>query len=347
MNRLTEIGLKHFTDKAEHHEFTEFYQDYFERFQNPTLLEIGVLDGGSLRMYHEFWEGRAKIIGVDKQEKGMFNNHPNIKIVVGDILNNSTLEAIKKINNNEQFDIIIDDGGHMMQEQQETLINLWSSLKPGGIFIVEDLHTSGHIDFNPDRTTTTLTMLQELQNGNFLESRYVKAEQLKEIYPEMQDILIWDNSTPQAQMQIGKASITCVIIKASKAETELAKQIVESIGVTEETKETVNNELLELEKRTQTILNNKNEEQVVIQKTPDELQAEKEKKTLDLLKRQDESKEKVIELQKQNTPVPAGIQNKVLSDFYVSISKNPKFVKSINLYALDEAIKEFTGIQQK
>jgi 23S rRNA U2552 (ribose-2'-O)-methylase RlmE/FtsJ len=355
MNRLTQIGLKHATDKAEHHEFTEFYQDYFERYKNPTLLEIGVLDGGSLKMYNEFWEGRAKIIGVDKQEKGLFNNHPTIKVVVGDVLNNSTLEAIKKVNNNQLFDIIIDDGGHMMQEQQETLINLWSSLKPGGIFIIEDLHTSGHIDFNPDRTTTTLTMLQELQNGNFLSSKYVTEEQLKAIFPEMQDILIWDNSMPQVNLTIGRASITAVIIKATKVETPAGytggNVLVENDNWFQDKKDQI--PVLDGSSHTEVTVNEpelkKHLDSILVEqpiKTEAELQAEKEAKTADLLKRQEDSKDKVIELQKQNTKVPEPLQNKVLSDLYVFVSKNAKFVKAINLYALDEAIKDFQESQR-
>jgi hypothetical protein len=40
------------------------------------------------------------------------------------------------------FDIIIDDGGHTMNQQKTSLKILWSSIKPGGVYFIEDLATS-------------------------------------------------------------------------------------------------------------------------------------------------------------------------------------------------------------
>ena len=37
------------------------------------------------------------------------------------------------------FDVILDDGSHMSFHQQQTLVLLWDKLKPGGLFIIEDL----------------------------------------------------------------------------------------------------------------------------------------------------------------------------------------------------------------
>jgi len=42
------------------------------------------------------------------------------------------------------FDIVIDDGGHSMAMQIRTLIVLFPLLAPGGLYIIEDLGTSGH-----------------------------------------------------------------------------------------------------------------------------------------------------------------------------------------------------------
>jgi hypothetical protein len=40
------------------------------------------------------------------------------------------------------FDIIIDDGGHTMNQQMTSLNHLWKAVKPGGIYFCEDLQTS-------------------------------------------------------------------------------------------------------------------------------------------------------------------------------------------------------------
>ena len=40
------------------------------------------------------------------------------------------------------FDIIVDDGGHRMREQRMSLETLFKHVKPGGVYLCEDLHTS-------------------------------------------------------------------------------------------------------------------------------------------------------------------------------------------------------------
>jgi 8-demethyl-8-alpha-L-rhamnosyltetracenomycin-C 2'-O-methyltransferase len=42
----------------------------------------------------------------------------------------------------QTFDIIIDDGGHSMNQQITSFKTLFPFLKPGGLYIIEDLHTS-------------------------------------------------------------------------------------------------------------------------------------------------------------------------------------------------------------
>lgn len=45
------------------------------------------------------------------------------------------------------FDIIIDDGGHTMNQQKTSLQHLWKALKPGGYYFCEDLETSFREDY--------------------------------------------------------------------------------------------------------------------------------------------------------------------------------------------------------
>ena len=40
------------------------------------------------------------------------------------------------------FDVIVDDGGHKMHHQKVSFNTLWSQLADGGLYIVEDTHSS-------------------------------------------------------------------------------------------------------------------------------------------------------------------------------------------------------------
>lgn len=48
------------------------------------------------------------------------------------------------------FDVIIDDGGHTMNQQIASLEVLWKTVKPGGLYVIEDLQTSYWESFGGD-----------------------------------------------------------------------------------------------------------------------------------------------------------------------------------------------------
>jgi hypothetical protein len=45
------------------------------------------------------------------------------------------------------FDVVIDDGGHTMEQQINSFEELWPALNDGGVYIAEDLHTSYWAEF--------------------------------------------------------------------------------------------------------------------------------------------------------------------------------------------------------
>lgn len=138
---LTELGTKYGTDKATHHKFTPFYNLYFERkrFEIKNIMEIGVLNGASLKMWSEYFPN-ANIIGVDIQDKSQYEDNRRIKIYYAD--QSIPDDLINVANQYDQFDIIIDDGSHLIPHQYITLATLYPYLKENGYYVLEDLHCS-------------------------------------------------------------------------------------------------------------------------------------------------------------------------------------------------------------
>jgi hypothetical protein len=139
---LTELGVNYKTDKAFYHGFTPFYEIALEHLRlNPmNILEIGVEGGSSLNMWHHYF-GYSNIYGFDIEDYTHLNKE-RMYITVGD---QSDRDFLVNTYGKMQFDVIIDDGSHCMDHQQISFGYLFSLLKPGGHYIIEDLHTSEEI----------------------------------------------------------------------------------------------------------------------------------------------------------------------------------------------------------
>ena len=126
-------------NKFPHH--LEIYDRLFRSLQNKTgltLLEIGLGSGGSLQLWREYFGPQATIIGVDVQD--LTRLEVEAKVLVGDQGSVEFWGAVKP-----QLgapDIIIDDGSHRCADQILTFRQLFPVLADGGVYIVEDIHTS-------------------------------------------------------------------------------------------------------------------------------------------------------------------------------------------------------------
>jgi hypothetical protein len=110
--------------------------------------------------------------------------------------------------NNCEFDIIIDDGGHTMKQQQTSLGFLFSKVKSGGIYIIEDLHTSNWKSYiNQDSKITTLKMLELFKENGLIDSNYILDNEKKYLNENIESVYIW-TKTPEYDK-----SVTSIIVK--------------------------------------------------------------------------------------------------------------------------------------
>jgi hypothetical protein len=149
LTELTRMSLKTRTDKAFWHKYTEVYAEVFEelrrRKSNPTILEFGVFQGDSIRLYLDYFE-KPTIYAVDWLP--VQESWPRSELVTyfqADQSNRSEIaNTLAKID--RQFDLVIEDGGHRPDQQYYSLIETAKYVAPGSTYILEDLHTSlkGH-----------------------------------------------------------------------------------------------------------------------------------------------------------------------------------------------------------
>jgi len=156
--RLNDIAEKYGTDKAWRHHYLDFYEEYLPGPEfDGRLLEIGIYEGASLRMWREFYPLAQDIVGID-----IVADLPVVDGATVLRINSSDITALRELGS---FDIIIDDGSHTTLDQQVTFHGLYDhQLNPGGYYVMEDLHTSR----SPHHINSKYTTMEFLETYDVL-----------------------------------------------------------------------------------------------------------------------------------------------------------------------------------
>lgn len=122
--------------------YFEIYNRHFGKYigKDVTIMEIGVNKGGSLQIWKKILGPKARIIGVDISPSCKQLEEEQIEIYIG---NQEDREFWKKIKQEiPKLDILIDDGGHYMNQQIVTFEEMFSHIKEDGVYICEDTFSS-------------------------------------------------------------------------------------------------------------------------------------------------------------------------------------------------------------
>lgn len=108
--------------------------------RDVSFLEIGIYRGGSVRMWRDFFGPGARTTFVDIDPACKALQLPGTEVHIGDQTDRAFLQRLSAARG--PFDLIVDDGGHQMHQQITSFEVLWPQLADGGLYIVEDTHTS-------------------------------------------------------------------------------------------------------------------------------------------------------------------------------------------------------------
>lgn len=212
---LTKLANQHKTDKGTTHSFkhsyTPHYHKHLKDFRDSftKVLEIGIYSGASLFMWRDYFQ-KAQIYGIDIMNKENLNGN-RITPFQGSQSNRSDLDRFLKSYGGE-FDLIIDDGGHHMDQQMISIGVLFKHVKAGGIYILEDLHTSAPtgkdnlFKVNDDGSNSALRFIELLQgNADIWVNDWISKEEADYIMNNVESVDIY-------KMNNG-GSITAIIKK--------------------------------------------------------------------------------------------------------------------------------------
>ncbi len=216
--------------------YLDIYDIHFNRFIGikPKVLEIGIQNGGSLQIFNRYLQN-ADIYGVDI-DPNIFNLNleNNINIYNFDITDE---QAITKNFQKIEFDIIIDDGSHVSSDIIKTFKLLFSKLRPGGIFLIEDLHASyweshGGSYLGTDSAIEFFKKFADLLNFfHIIDDRFVQniSQSDRYIFQWLQSISFYDSvvvvhkllaprKKPYGRAMVGKIEPVVPVISIAKQE---------------------------------------------------------------------------------------------------------------------------------
>ena len=195
---LNELATKYGTDKGKKfHNYMPIYEKYFTqiRYDVKKILEIGIKQGRSHFMWLNYFPN-ATVYGIDIDDKTGLEKDRFITFKC----DQSDIESLNKFIElyGNDFDIIIDDGGHTMKQQQTSFKILFDALKSGGLYVIEDLFTSYKMlkCYGKDtivmgeKTTMELFQSIEAEDNKILETDNITKEELEKLKSKMWSCII-------------------------------------------------------------------------------------------------------------------------------------------------------------
>ena len=178
VNQYTQ-PYKRKNNKITAHGYANIYEDLLKSQKNRSLkiLEIGSFYGNASAAL--FFYFRNSLIYSADINPDMYKYKGSR--LINYFVNSSSRESITKniLNQNVEFDIIIEDASHMLKDQIISLFMLFPKIKKGGMFIIEE------IDFPEKREEMRIgqnmpdlkTILKKIQLNEDFDSEYINKNE--------------------------------------------------------------------------------------------------------------------------------------------------------------------------
>ena len=186
---LDQLFINYGTDKSSKiHNFSKFYTKHLSRirYKRINILEIGAALGASAASFVHYFK-KSKVFCIDVNLTLVAYESKNIKFFGLDSSNSKMLNKfIKKISQIfliKKFNIIIDDGSHLLSDQLFSLNYFYKYLTKGGYYIIEDYKFANYFKRNKDVNEHTLDkIIKKLKNKNKIKSNILSNDTIEELY---------------------------------------------------------------------------------------------------------------------------------------------------------------------
>lgn len=204
------------SDKSFWHRFTNIYEDHFHSLETvDSILEFGVFEGNSIRWLCERFPS-ANIVGADIVPlQDSWPRSPQVSYLQVDQGKRGAVNAMFR-SLERQYDLIIEDGSHIPEHQVTCFVEGFPYVKPGKLYIVEDIHTSHPANQNfreqtPQGQANILNILLcyehlkvtdqilTIEVAEGVASDWISAAEIQALYSQVESVSIFSRSTLPCQ----------------------------------------------------------------------------------------------------------------------------------------------------
>jgi len=214
--------------------YFDIYEKHFSSYRGQTLnlLEIGISHGGSLQLWKKYFGKNLNLYAIDINPECKKFEEKNTTIFIGSQSDRNFLNEVSATL--PELDIIIDDGGHTMEQQLVSFEMLFLKVKEGGLYIVEDTHTSYWEEFHGGLKTPgsfierSKNLVDSLYNHHIIDHKNLIVN---EITGHINSISFYDSVVvfekkkrkSPFHIQVGKETITPYVPTELKRESMLSR----------------------------------------------------------------------------------------------------------------------------
>jgi hypothetical protein len=137
------VNGSYWPDMNDSHSYGPVYEEILKPYKDAqNILEIGLFTGARLRVWESYFKG--KVYGVDCSETPL-DGTADLRPMIAEgthnifILDATNKGQIENAFNGILFDVIIDDGSHLLDHQLTSYSIFKNHLSKGGIYIIEDI----------------------------------------------------------------------------------------------------------------------------------------------------------------------------------------------------------------
>ncbi len=173
------------------HGFAQFYEKHFNNFKNEKInfFEIGTWEGASLASFSKYFNN-ANLYGLDRNFKFKYKSK-RINFYYCDTTNKKDLKKISNKIGKKKFQVIIDDGSHLLNDIIHNLKFFLDFVDNKGYYVIEDYNHPeyySHLNNSSGDELLIKDIIIKIKNKEFFDSKILNKNDQTKLFENIKEI---------------------------------------------------------------------------------------------------------------------------------------------------------------